>query len=120
MCLRPLPLYSPCRQGWAGGGGGFNAEVKSVLRINIDFMPIRIQIRIRQSNLMLIQVLIRIRIGINTMPIHMPILLLVFTYWKIGANFTFVHSNASLQCFSFLISGKCVMILSILDSILKF
>jgi hypothetical protein len=22
MCLRPLPLYCTCRQGWAGGGGG--------------------------------------------------------------------------------------------------
>ncbi len=33
---------------------------------------------------------------------------------------TFIHSNASLQCFSFLSSGKCDMNLSILDSILKF
>jgi hypothetical protein len=32
----------------------------------------------------------------------------------------FIHSNASLQWFSFLISDKGVMILSILDSILKF
>ncbi len=33
--------------------------------------------------------------------------------------FTFIHINASLQCLSFLISDKCVMILSILYSILK-
>jgi hypothetical protein len=46
---------------------------------------------------------------------------LFYTYWKIGQNFlTFVHSNASLQCFSVLISGKRVMIFSILDSILNF
>ncbi len=31
----------------------------------------------------------------------------------------FIHNNSSLQCFSFLISGKGVMILSILYSILK-
>ncbi len=34
--------------------------------------------------------------------------------------FTARGSNASLQCFSFHINGKCVMILSILDSMLKF
>ncbi len=34
--------------------------------------------------------------------------------------FTFIHSNASLHCFPFLISGKCVKILGTLGSILKF
>jgi hypothetical protein len=34
---------------------------------------------------------------------------------KLGNNFTFIHSYASLQCFSFLIKGKCVIILSIFD-----
>ncbi len=33
-----------------------------------------------------------------------------YTSWKIEQNcFTFILSNASLQCFSFLISGKCVL-----------
>jgi hypothetical protein len=41
--------------------------------------------------------------------------------WKIGRKkLTLIHSNAGLQCFSFLISGKVVMLLSISDSILKF
>ncbi len=43
--------------------------------------------------------------------------------WKIGKKYllfdTSIHSNARLRCFSFLISGKSVMILSILDSIVK-
>jgi hypothetical protein len=38
-------------------------------------------------------------------------------YWAI---FFYIHNNASLQCYYFRISGNCVMILSILDSILKF
>jgi hypothetical protein len=39
---------------------------------------------------------------------------------KLGELFTYVHSNASLQRLSFIVSGKCAMILSILDSKLKF
>jgi len=45
-----------------------------------------------------------------------------FTHFeKLGLNFfTFIHSNGRLKYISFHMSGKCVMILSILDSILKF
>jgi hypothetical protein len=64
---------------------------------------------------------IRIRIGIKTMPIHIRIQPQVLHMLENRAIiFIFIHSNASLQCFSFLISEKCVMILSILYSILKF
>jgi hypothetical protein len=37
-----------------------------------------------------------------------------------SAIFTFIYSNASLRCFSFLINGKGVMVVSICESILKF
>ncbi len=37
-----------------------------------------------------------------------------------GQKFTFIHSNASLHCFPFLITGISVKIGSILDSILIF
>ena len=45
-----------------------------------------------------------------------------FTHFeKLGLNFfTFIHSNGRLKYISFHMSGKCVMILIILDSILKF
>jgi hypothetical protein len=42
------------------------------------------------------------------------------TCWKIRFYFSFSHSFATLQCFIFLISVKCVKIFSILDSILRF
>jgi hypothetical protein len=55
------------------------------------------------------------------MPIQMRILPQVCTFWKTGANFFyFIHSNGRLKYISFHMSGKCVMILSIFDSILKF
>jgi hypothetical protein len=45
-----------------------------------------------------------------------------FTHFeKLGLNFfTFIHSNGRLKYISFHMSGKCVMILIILDSLLKF
>jgi hypothetical protein len=39
---------------------------------------------------------------------------------KQGEKFTFIHSNASLHCFPFLITDESIKIGSILDSILKF
>jgi hypothetical protein len=42
------------------------------------------------------------------------------TCCKIEKNLTFIYSNASLQCFSLLMSDKVVILLSISDSILKF
>ncbi len=53
-----------------------------------------------------------IRTGIKTILIHMRIIPKFCNGWKIGLknNFTCIHSNGNLQCFSFLISGKCVMI----------
>ncbi len=56
------------------------------------------------------------------MLIHM-LILLQFLYMlekRKKQKITFIHINASLQCFSFLIRGIGVIMLSILDSILKF
>ncbi len=76
-------------------------------------LPIRIRIY------ELIPIQIRIRMGIKRMPIHMLILPKVLH--NKGENFfTFIQSNASLQWYSFVKSGKCVMILGILDSLVKF
>ncbi len=61
------------------------------------------------------------RIGIKTMPIHMRILPhILHILENRSKNFTFIHSNGSTMFFSFFISGKCVMISSILDSIFYF
>jgi hypothetical protein len=44
-----------------------------------------------------------------------------YTFWKIGTKLCYFYSQQwQLQNNSFHMSGKCVMILSILDSILKF
>jgi hypothetical protein len=59
----------------------------------------------------------------KTMRIQIRIVPKVLTHvgkWgKIYNFYTFIHSNANLLCFFFLISEKGVMILSILDSMLK-
>ncbi len=93
--------------------------VVPMLWIGIVLMPIRIR------TLLSMVMLIRIRIGMKTMPIHMRILPKVLHMMENRANYFYFYSrqwalgNASLQCFSFHISGKCVMILSILNSIQK-
>jgi hypothetical protein len=44
-----------------------------------------------------------------------------YTFWKIGTKLCYFYSQQwQIQNISFHMSGKCVMILSILDSILKF
>ncbi len=44
-----------------------------------------------------------------------------YTFWKIGTKLCYFYSHQwQIQNISFHMSGKCVMILSILDSILKF
>jgi len=44
-----------------------------------------------------------------------------YTFWKIGTKLCYFYSlQWQIQNISFHMSGKCVMILSILDSILKF
>ncbi len=63
---------------------------------------------------------IRIRIVVDTMLILMRILPQDLHMSENLNFFTFSHSIASLQCFIVLISVECVIIFSILDSILKF
>jgi hypothetical protein len=67
--------------------------------------------------------LIRIRIGHSIlMPIQIRIRIdpKLYTCWKIGIIFTFIHTRSSLLCFIFLISVIGAMIFNTLDSILKF
>jgi hypothetical protein len=79
--------------------------------------------------------LIRIRLAI-LMPIQLRVWILdwhqimrskcgsfpkFYTFWKIGTKLCYFYSQQwQIQNISFHMSGKCVMILSILDSILKF
>jgi hypothetical protein len=44
----------------------------------------------------------------------------IYTSWNIIIFLTFIHSNASLHCFFFLISVKDVIIFIIIDSLLNF
>ncbi len=109
--MNPLPTLRIRRSGklkWVGSGSGPPVKHR-YLRKNL--FP---------TGYGMLWMLIRIRIGIKTMPIHMRILHQVLHKLAWAKFFTFIHSNASLQCFSFLISGKCVKILGTLDSILKF
>ncbi len=59
-----------------------------------------------------IQIQIRIRIGIKPMLIRMWILPKVLHILESKANFFLFKAMPISQCFSFLISGKCVTILS--------
>jgi hypothetical protein len=68
----------------------------------------------------LMPIQIRIRIVVETMLILMRILPQDLHMSENLNFFTFSHSIASLQCFIVLISVECVIIFSILDSILKF
>ncbi len=59
------------------------------------------------------------RSALKTMPTHAdPVP--SYTFRKIRFLFTFVHTNGILYCFYFRISGKGIIILSILDSVLGF
>jgi hypothetical protein len=54
-------------------------------------------------------------------PFHFDLFSNFYRSWKIrNLFFTFIHRNASLHCFTFLISVTGVIISSILDSILQF
>ncbi len=75
-------------------------------------MPVRIRIYILMPN--------RIRISIKTMPNHMRILLKVLHMLENRKRFLLLYSNANLQCFSFLINGKGVMIWSIFTAYWNF
>jgi len=64
---------------------------------------------------------IQLRVWIPDWHQNNAILPKFYKFEKLGLNFfTFIHSNGRLKYISFHMSGKCVMILSILDSILKF
>jgi hypothetical protein len=99
--------------GFCGSGSG---STTLVLRRSDPVASTRIRIRI--SSLMPIQV--RIPFGIENYADPHADPVPSYTFWKIRLLFTFVHTKGSLYYFSFRISGKGVIILSILDSILGF